>query len=112
MGWVAVALVITALCVLAAVAKPPEGADPNSPMAQWYRGLKQNGSKASCCDIADCRPAEKVREAGDHRQVYFRGAWYDVPNEVVLPGQYNPTGEAVVCISFGRVLCFVDGLGA
>lgn len=96
---------------LAASGAPPPGADPDSPRAQWFRGLKQNGSNASCCDLADCAPAESRTKDG-HYEVLHQGSWWTVPDDVVLKGVANPTGEAVACFNYGRLLCFVKGFEA
>ena len=49
---------LSMLGVASAPAAPPDGADPNSPIGQWFQSLKQPGSGASCCSIADCRPVD------------------------------------------------------
>lgn len=97
----------------AALAAPPPGADPNSPQAQWYEGLRQPDSGASCCSIADCRPVQQWRMVGDHYQIWYHNGWLDVPPTKVVHGHDNPTGEAVACVMSlagnDYVLCFVKG---
>jgi hypothetical protein len=36
-------------------------------------------------------------------------AWVRVPDEAILPGEHNPTGQAVGCWYGGRWLCFLRG---
>lgn len=113
-----------------AVARPPPGADPNSPAAHWYRGLKQPVTGFTCCSIADCRPVDS-RIAGDgHYEVRLRSTaelpevpphWWQVPEKAVLHGHDNPTGEPIACYdlrmdSTGSVVgikffCFVPDAG-
>jgi hypothetical protein len=44
----------------------------------FYEGLKHKDTKASCCNLADCRPTT-VRSAGDHYEVMVDGVWMSVP---------------------------------
>lgn len=107
-------------------AAPPEGSDPHSPAAIWYRSLRVPGGpmrEASCCSIADCRPV-RSRMMGDHWEVWidsatfpdvnnasFLGnapnAWVTVPDRVILRGRENPMGEAIVCWHDREIRCFV-----
>lgn len=104
------------LCILLGVwvgikrvnAEPPPGTDPNSPISQWFRELKQPINGVSCCSISDCRP-EPVRVYDGHYQAWHEGTWLPVPDEAILPKMENPVGEAVVCIFHGTVLCLVRG---
>ena len=89
-----------------APAAPPENADPA--LAPFFQSLKQPGSGASCCSIADCRPAD-YRMAVDGYEAKLDGDWVHVPDERVLHGQNNPTARAILCRSpvNGTILCFV-----
>ena len=100
----ALLLVIPAVWTRAA---PPENADPA--LAPWFQGLRQPGSRMSCCSIADCRQTDS-RVAGDHYEAFVQGQWRAIPPDKVLPRADNPTGRAVVCWSpaFG-IMCFVRG---
>lgn len=91
-----------------AFAAPPPGADPNSPTAQFFQGLRQPHTGASCCSISDCR-AYQARVADGHYEVWHDGAWLVVPDAVILPQMVNPIGETIACINGGRVLCLVRG---
>jgi hypothetical protein len=104
------------LIPVAAAAAPPPGTDLSSPQSRWYRGLQQPGSGMSCCSIADCRPVA-ARERADHWEIFidperFRdgtGQWTAVPNDKILHGHDNPTGDAVACwIRTLGVMCFIE----
>lgn len=103
-----VAVILSA--VPAQAAMDPENADPS--LAPWFQQLKQPGTEASCCSIADCRQVE-YRSSGDHYEVFIRGAWTEVPNDKVLKNQSNPTGHGVACYTeWQGVMCFVPASGA
>ena len=99
---------LTVLGIGVAPAAPPDGADPNSPVGQWFQSLKQPGSGASCCSIADCRPVDD-RLGSDGYEARLDDKWVKVPDQRVLHGQSNPTARAIVCRSpiSGAILCFV-----
>lgn len=93
------------IMIAQAMAAPPENAD--SSLGPWYQGLKQPGTGASCCSIADCRQVD-YRTSGDHYEALIEGKWLDVPPERVLAHQFNPTGHGVVCWTpWQGILCFV-----
>jgi hypothetical protein len=56
----------------AAVAAPPDSPDPA--LAPWFESLKQPGTGASCCSIADCRTVE-FRQDRDGYEVFIDGRW-------------------------------------
>jgi hypothetical protein len=93
----------------AALAAPPEGADPNSPMSEWYRSLTVPGSGAMCCSVADCRPVE-ARLDGDHWAVKMGDDWWPVPPAVILKRE-NLDGRPVACIYLGAIRCFIPPVG-
>jgi len=116
----ALALGPAVLVAIIAQARPPAGADLDSPESKWYQSLKQPQSGASCCDISDCRKAP-VRDAGDHWEFLAVRAeyggngddqWHAIPEDKWLRGKTNPTGETVICWDprFG-VLCAVKPAG-
>jgi hypothetical protein len=101
------------LYALSLPAAPPENADPN--LAQWFRGLTQPGSGASCCDLSDCRGAS-TRIGPDGYEVLIAEStfpvaadqWVRVPPERILHGKDNPLGRGVVCWTPNKgVICFV-----
>jgi len=56
----------------AAVAAPPDSPDPA--LAPWFESLKQPGTGAPCCSIADCRTVE-FRQDRDGYEVFIDGRW-------------------------------------
>jgi hypothetical protein len=89
-----------------ASAAPPDNADRQ--LAPWFQSLKQPGTGASCCSIADCRQVE-YRMSGGHYQALVQGEWMAVPDDKVLQHQLNPTGHGVVCYTpWQGILCFVS----
>lgn len=93
------------LSIAIARAEPPEGADMS--LAPWYQSLKQPGSGAGCCSIADCRPV-KSRVVTDHYEILIDEKWVAVPPDKILDHQSNPTGSAVACWTpYLGVLCFI-----
>lgn len=116
--WAAI-LLATAAWIALAHAKPPPGADPDSPMAAWYQSLAQPETGYPCCSVADCRPVQ-YRTVGDRYEAFIDrksfGAsapddWVRVPKAHVLRRHDNPTGEAVACWFIGEIRCFVEGSG-
>jgi hypothetical protein len=103
--------VLTAVLLLAtqAYAAPPAGADPDSPMAQWYRSLKAPDIGGSCCSIADCRPVE-ARQMGNHWEVLTETGWQPVLPQRVLH-QENLDGRPIACQVLGEIRCFVPPAG-
>jgi len=107
-----------AVMVAVAVAKPPDGAP--GLYSAWFEGLHQPHGGLACCSIADCRNVT-YRAAGAHFEAYltrtlFPGEidndqWVTVPDRVVLHGEPNPTGEGVLCLFHGTVMCFVPASG-
>jgi hypothetical protein len=102
-------------------AAPPEGQPIDPEMHKWYESLKQPGSGAGCCSIADCRSHES-RMVGDHYEIFEHNRWLLVPNAVVLHRE-NKAGAAIASLEtqwyygFGPppedfspgVLCFIHG---
>lgn len=77
-----------------------------APDENWFRGLKQPTTGATCCDIADCRLTTA--------DWYASGWWAEVQGEVMLiPDEkvlkrQSPDGEAYVCSGYGRkIYCFI-----
>lgn len=113
---IALSLACLLLALVApAMAAPPVGSDPDSPLATWYRGLV-SPALIPCCSIADCRNVPS-RWLADHFEAFIGtavfgpdspDAWVKVPDKAVLHLK-NPTGDAVACWHSGEVLCFVAG---
>jgi hypothetical protein len=95
-----------------ALAAPPDSVDPA--LAPWFESLKQPGTGASCCSIADCRTVE-FRQDRDGYEVLIDGRWkmsipfwMRVPPNRIIDGIDNPTNRGVVCFTpEAGILCFV-----
>lgn len=105
----AIAFILSAASVYAL---PPDNADPS--LAPWFKSLKQPGTGAECCSIADCRPAEVRRDSQgyevkiDQKWHVSSTFWLRVPAERILDEHTNPTGSAVLCYTpEAGILCFV-----
>ena len=83
-------------------AAPPAGADPNSEIGQWFHGLRQPGTAAPCCSLADCHMTD-YRIGKDGYEALVAGRWVPIPPETILRTS-NPTGRAVVCAAVAPVL--------
>lgn len=92
---------------------PPEGADLNSPIAQWYRSLQRPDVIGGCCDVSDCRPVEsRTSDDGQAYEILIDHRWLRVPEEKILHNARNPTGQAVACYMPGLgILCYIPGAG-
>jgi hypothetical protein len=98
---------------------PPPGADFDSFTSGWLRSLKVPGTGESCCGVADCRHF-RVEWRNGGPAVEYGGVWLPIPDQAVIRGSDNPTGEDVTCVaphwSGGipdpRVLCYYPGLKA
>ena len=99
--------IFLALAASSGVAAPPVGADPNSPMARWYRGLKMPGNGHSCCDVSDCRPTQARQVNGGWQALAEDGVWLDIPPQLIIEDTVHPGGSAVMCQINHTVLCFV-----
>jgi hypothetical protein len=95
-----------------AVAAPPGSVDPA--LAPWFESLKQPGTGAPCCSIADCRTVE-FRQDRDGYEVLIDGRWkmsipfwLRVPPNRIIDRIDNPTNRGVVCFTpEAGILCFV-----
>jgi hypothetical protein len=95
-----------------AVAAPPDRVDPA--LAPWFESLKQPGTGAPCCSIADCRTVES-RQDRDGYEVLIDGRWnlsapfwLRVPSNRIIDRIDNPTNGGVVCFTpEAGILCFV-----
>ena len=100
-------LLVAGLIAVGADARSPEGpVDPT--LHGWFESLRQPGSGASCCSVADCRPVE-YRLAAPGYEALLDAEWVRVPDDKILHGKPNPTGRAQLCRSpiSGAILCFV-----
>jgi hypothetical protein len=107
-----IAIAVGLALSLAAVAAPPDSPDPA--LAPWFESLKQPGTGASCCSIADCRTVE-FRQDRDGYEVLIDGRWkmsipfwLRVPPNRIIDRTDNPTNRGVVCFTpEAGILCFV-----
>jgi hypothetical protein len=96
----------------AAVAAPPDRPDPA--LAPWFESLKQPGTGALCCSVADCRTVE-FRQVRDGYEVLIDDRWkmsvpfwLRVPSNRIIDRTDNPTNRGVVCFTpEAGILCFV-----
>ena len=100
-----------ALLVLscAADAAPPPGA--TGQFKGFFQGLTRPDVGGSCCDESDCRITKsRIGKKGYEAMNQF-GEWVEVPENKIIRGKENPTGEPVLCYlpSIG-VLCFLAGI--
>jgi hypothetical protein len=96
----------------AAVAAPPDSPDPA--LAPWFESLKQPGTGAPCCSIADCRTVEFRQDRDgyevliDSRWKMSNPFWLRVPPNRIIDRIDNPTNRGVVCFTpEAGILCFV-----
>lgn len=85
---------------------------------EWFKSLKIPGTKASCCDIADCQSTDADWRNGQWWAVVDE-EWRPVPQSKVLTSPNSIDGDAYVCVgspswSFGGdpqferpIYCFV-----
>ena len=114
------AAMVLGVSIMANAARPV-GQPVDPAMSNWYQSLKQPGTGAGCCSVADCRPYDS-RLVADHYEILLNHRWLAVPNSVVLHRE-NRAGTAVACLQtqwnygFGPppadfspdILCFIPG---
>jgi hypothetical protein len=71
-------------------------ADANE-RSDWFKSLKIPGTKASCCDIADCRAAEAAWRDG-RWWVLLDDRWRPVPEARIVARPTSIDGAAYVCL--------------
>jgi hypothetical protein len=107
-----IAVVVGLALGQAAVAAPPDSPDPA--LAPWFESLRQPGTGAPCCSVADCRTVE-FRQDRDGYEVLIDGRWkmsipfwLRVPSHRIIDRTDNPTNRGVVCFTpEAGILCFV-----
>lgn len=107
-----IAIAVSFVLSQPAVAAPPDSPDPA--LAPWFESLKQPGTGAPCCSLADCRMVES-RQDRDGYEVLIDGRWkmsvpfwLRVPPNRILNRIDNPTNRGVVCFTpEAGILCFV-----
>ncbi len=106
-GAAAVVAVTALWMIVYAYAELPPGA-VKGPNSEWFENLRHPTSGGSCCSIADCRPV-RTRMIDGKYQVKDGEVWLDVPENSIVRVTQNPVGEAVACVRYGVVMCFVRG---
>jgi hypothetical protein len=95
-----------------AQARDPDGRYANSPLKQWFDGLRSG--KGPCCSDADGSAVSDVDwESKDgHYRVRLDGQWIDVPDEAVIT-EPNRAGRTMVWPIRGymgvTIRCFMPG---
>ena len=106
-------LLVLLLAVAPAFAEPPPGVDLDSPVAQWFRTLKDENNR-SCCGIGDCR-AVVAKEEGGHWSAMLGDTFVPVPDSIVQRRDDNPTGHSILCASPVQpetlMYCFIPDAG-
>ncbi len=82
----------------------------------WFKSLMMPGTKASCCDLADCHATDADMRRGQWWAV-VDDEWRAVPQSKVLTSPHSIDGSAYVCTgspswSFGGIkdtpiYCFI-----
>jgi hypothetical protein len=104
----ALAAFAAALVLSPALAAPPLDAEIGSPMALWFRSLRQPGTGALCCDVSDCRQTQARRNDNGWLAMAPTGAWVPVPPGLILADKAHPGGAAILCWRpAAGVVCFV-----
>jgi hypothetical protein len=83
--------------IFSASAHLPQGADPNSEIAKWFKSLR-NSQGLPCCDISDCRRVD-ARMANGHYEARIDEQWATVPDETIKDIE-NPTGQYIACYRY------------
>ncbi|MGY3535105.1 hypothetical protein [Bradyrhizobium sp. USDA 4452] len=88
-------MLVLAAAVQIARARDPDGRYANSPLKEWFDGLRSG--KGPCCSDADGSAVSDVDwESKDgHYRVRLDGVWVDVPDEAVVT-EPNRVGRAMV----------------
>ena len=106
-----IALLSVAL-VQFAHARDPDGRYANSPLKQWFDGLRSG--KGPCCSDADGSAVSDVdwESKEGHYRVRLDGQWFDVPEEAVIT-EPNLAGRTMVWPIRGymgvSIRCFMPG---
>lgn len=77
----------------------------------WMNKLKQRNG-ISCCDLTDCFITRARSGAEGWEALTKDNVWVKVPDDTIIRDKGNPTGQPVLCFNHGRVLCFVEPIGA
>jgi hypothetical protein len=93
-------------------ARDPDGRYANSPLKQWFDGLRSG--KGPCCSDADGSAVSDVdwESKAGHYRVRLEGEWLDVPEDAVIT-EPNRAGRTMVWPIRGygglTIRCFMPG---
>jgi hypothetical protein len=62
----------------------------------WFKSLQMPGSKASCCDLADCHATDAAWRSNQWWAV-INDKWRPVPQAKVLAKPHSLDGSAYIC---------------
>lgn len=104
-----VVLAVMAVLAMPALSAPPPGADPDSPMGRWFRGLRiPTPQGGSCCDESDCVRTTARHDGQQWLAITPDGDEVPVPAGRILADKAHPAGAAVLCWRRAiGVICFV-----
>lgn len=90
-----------------------DGRYANSPLKQWFDGLRSKGGGPCCSDADGTALSDVDWETKDgHYRVRIDGQWIDVPDDTVIT-EPNRAGRTMVWPSYsnGRpiIRCFMPG---
>jgi len=74
-------------------AHPPQNQNLHN---EFYSKLTRPGTKKSCCNNEDCRPAQHRVKDG-HHEFHVGGAWVQVANQQIIDNIYTPDGQSHWC---------------
>ncbi len=97
---------IVALGLAAFAQTLPARADEGQDRANWFKSLLQPGTRASCCDLSDCKRTQADWHDGQWWAVVV-GQWTPIPDNTIL-NKRSIDGNAYVCAThYRKIYCFV-----
>ncbi len=63
---------------------------------EFYSKLTRPGTKMSCCNDKDCRPAQHRLNAGEH-EFFVGGKWVRVAKQWIIEDKLTPDGRSHWC---------------
>ena len=109
---IALVAMLVAAAAYPAQARDPDGRYANSPLKQWFDGLKSG--KGPCCSDADGTAVSDVdwESSNGHYRVRIEGEWVEVPDDAVIT-EPNRVGRTMVWPIRGygglTIRCFMPG---
>lgn len=78
------------------------------PQRQWFRDVRPPNGATRCCDMADGHPASDWKIENGHYRAFFRGKWWEVPDNTVVNGPV-PVATIWLTTAGDAVRCFAPG---